>query len=127
MDAAPEEQLCVWVISNEHWLRALLRAELIEQGYDATGYPTTDEAVAELSRQPLQKPRVLILDLTGQEITRHQFSHLAAGGTRTVLLGGAVDLADPVLGDFRWAAVMKRPFTIREIVAVVAREARTIS
>jgi DNA-binding response OmpR family regulator len=94
----------------------MLRAELIERGYDATGYLTIDQALVELMRNPTEKPQAIILDLSGQAITHALLSALAREGIATVILGGAVELGDPLIREFTWAGVLRRPFTIGEVV-----------
>jgi hypothetical protein len=97
----------------------MLRAELIESGYDATGHLTIDEALVELIRKPTERPQALILDLGGQVITHALLSALARQGVATVILGGAVELGDPLISEFTWARVLRRPFTIGEVVALI--------
>ena len=38
----------IWIIEAEHWPRALIRAELIERGFDAVGYENVRDAEANL-------------------------------------------------------------------------------
>jgi hypothetical protein len=60
----------IWIVDCEHWPRAALRAELIERGYSATGYICLAESLAKLHAAPTQaKPRAIVLELRGQEIT----------------------------------------------------------
>jgi DNA-binding response OmpR family regulator len=116
MSEAGTRQPSIWIISFEPWPRAMLRAELIERGYDATGYLTVDQALVELMRNPTEKPQAIILDLGGQAITHALLSALAREGIATVILGGAVELGDPLIRKFTWAGVLRRPFTIGEVV-----------
>jgi DNA-binding response OmpR family regulator len=109
----------IWIISAEQWPRAMLRAELIEQGYDAVGYLTIDQTLIELSRSPGQKPQIIILDLNGQEITRARLCALLGEGIPVVILGGAVELASPLLGECSWAGILRRPFMIRQVVDLI--------
>jgi DNA-binding response OmpR family regulator len=97
----------------------MLRAELIEQGYDAVGYPRTDQALIELSRSPEQKPQIIVLDLNGQEITRARLCALLGEGIPVVILGGAVELASPLLAEYSWAGILRRPFMIRQVVELI--------
>jgi DNA-binding response OmpR family regulator len=97
----------------------MLRAELIERGYDATGYLTIDQALVELMHRPTEKPQAIILDLSGQAITHALLFALAREGVATVMLGGAVEFNDPLISEFTWAGLLRRPFTIGEVVALI--------
>ena len=112
-------QTAVWIISSEQWPRALLRAELNERGYEATGYLTIDQALVELLRRPEQKPQVIVLDLAGQAITRARLTALGRASIPTIVFGGAIELDNPLVGEFPWAGSLKRPFTIGEVVAKI--------
>ena len=46
----------LWVIDSEQWPRAMLRAELIERGYDPYGFITIGDALDSLSRASSSKP-----------------------------------------------------------------------
>lgn len=111
----------VLIVSPDQWPRALLRAELVEAGYDASG--TRSLAVAlgrrrhEANREPV---RLLILDQSALEQgwpalleclrSRHAGSPvlLLARGTGT-----------PPAGP--WDVVLRRPLTIRRVVDEVRR------
>jgi DNA-binding response OmpR family regulator len=121
MSEAQTQQPSIWIISLETWPRALLRAELIEQGYDARGYLTIEQALVELMRNPAGKPQVIILDLNAQTITHALLSALEREGVPTVILGGAVELNDPVTSKFAWAGVLRRPFTVGEVATLIKR------
>lgn len=109
----------VWIISSEQWPRALLRAELIERGLDAVGYLTIDQALMELLRRPAVKPQAIILDLNAQIVTRELLFALEREAVPTVILGGSVELSDPLIAQFRWAGVLKRPFTLGDVAAIL--------
>ena len=55
----------IWIIDAEQWPRALLRAELIERGYDAVGYVTVRDDPADaqpgeqLARGPVTRAELL--------------------------------------------------------------------
>jgi DNA-binding response OmpR family regulator len=109
----------IWIISSEQWPRAMLRAELIEHSIDAIGYLTMDQALIELSRWPSQKPQAIILDLSDQDITRERFRALVREDIPIVILGGSVELGNPIIREFTWAGTFRRPFMIREVVALI--------
>ena len=111
----------VWIISSQQWPRALLRAELIERGYDAIGFRALDEALIALARAIREPPDAVILDLADQQVTRSQLTGLSQARIPTILLGGALDLEDPQLSGFAWAGILRRPFMLREVTALVER------
>ncbi len=111
----------VWIVSSQQWPRALLRAELIEGDYDAIGFRSFEEALIALARATREPPKAVILDLTDQQVTRSQLSALSEARIPTILLGGAPDLQDPQLSEFSWAGILRRPYMIREVVALVER------
>jgi len=55
-------------VNADHWPRAYLRAELIERGYDATGFETLKDALIRLLIARSQRPALLVIDLHGQAI-----------------------------------------------------------
>jgi len=60
-DAAPGAP--IWVVDADHWPRAYLRAELIERGYDATGFATLRDAALRLTMSRSRRPALLIIDM----------------------------------------------------------------
>lgn len=112
----------IWIVDCEHWPRAALRAELIERGYDGRGHLLLSEALAILRLPPPRaKPRAIVLELRGQEITREALLELAQSSIPTILLGGTVELNESTIREFKWSAVLKRPVTLGEIAALVER------
>ena len=103
----------IWVIDAEHWPRALLRAELIERGFDAVGYETVYDAIESL---PLRRPDAIVVDLRGQAMP--QVEKLAKVGVPVVVIGGLAELND--LPSVAWASVLRRPVSIGEIVETVS-------
>lgn len=115
----PDDQPLVWIVDCDQWPRANLRAELIERGYDAVGYIAIDLVLPALRRTSSPKPRVLVLELRGQPVTSADLQKLASSSIPVVILGGSVELQQPGVGDWEWAAVLKRPITLGEIADVV--------
>ena len=105
--------MVVWVIDAEHWPRALLRAELVERGFDAAGYLTVRDAVDSL---PVRPPDAIVVNLRGQPLP--WVERLLGIGVPVVLVAGSPEIHD--LSDREWAAVLRRPVSIGEIVSVVA-------
>jgi len=107
----------VWVINADHWPRALLRGELIEHGFDAVGFETVGDASDALLMRP---PDIIVIDVHGQPIP--QAVNLLRIGVPVIVIAGATDVQE--LPDVDWAAVLRRPVSIGEIVDVVTDAAR---
>jgi len=111
----------ILLVMPEHWPRALLRAELIERGYDVVGTPDLPAALlsrpAEKDRGPVRvivvdqdvlvEPQSRLLDLL---VSRHP-------NARLVLLGRAQLETPP--GD--WDQILRRPALIGEIAFSIER------
>ena len=101
-------QPVIWIIDAEQWPRALLRAELIERGYDAVGYVTVRDAIDSL---PFRRPDAIVVELRGQPMPLVE--RLPKIGVPVVIVGGASELNDLPPGD--WSAVMQRPVSLGDI------------
>src|SRR5687768_7771105 len=77
----------VWIIDSDQWPRALLRAELIERGYDAAGYITVRDAIESL---PMRRPDAIVVDLRGQPMPLVE--RLTKTGAPVVVIGGATEM-----------------------------------
>jgi hypothetical protein len=113
----------VWIVGAEQWPRALLRAELLERGYEAIGFVALPHAVAALALGPpaCPRPRAVVVDLGGQTVTAAALGRLAASGAVLIAVGGAVELAAPAVAAFPWAATLRRPATLGDIAQAVGR------
>jgi DNA-binding response OmpR family regulator len=103
----------VWVIDAEQWPRALLRAELIERGFDAVARITVRDAVESL---PERLPDAIVVDLRGQPLPLVE--RLRGLGVPVVIVAGTPEINDLPGGE--WVAVMRRPVSIGEIADRVA-------
>jgi DNA-binding NtrC family response regulator len=110
----------VWVIDAEHWPRALLRAELIERGYDAVGFTAVDEAIFRLTRERRRRPRLVLVDLAGQALARDSVALLSAGGVPVIAVAGAQEAsgAEERLGV---TALIRRPVSLGQLADAVDR------
>jgi hypothetical protein len=111
----------IWIIDRQQWPRAYLRAELIERGFDAIGFIELSEVIATLNDPNYLKPRLIVLELCDLSFTRDKLDTLARTGIPIIALGGSVELNEEWVRNFKWAAVIQRPFTIGK-VADVAEE-----
>jgi len=97
----------IWIIDAEQWPRAMLRAELIERGFDAAGYITVRDAI---DAYPVRRPNAIVVDLRGQPLPLVE--RLAKIGVPVIVIGGALELSE--LPEGEWI-VMPRPVSIGEI------------
>lgn len=109
----------VWIISTQQWPRAFIRAELIERGFNARGFEEAGQAVAALGERI--RPLVIIVDLRQLSPTRIHLQNLAHKQIPMVALGGEMELEQPLVKEVHWTAVLKLPFTIRDVCAVVEK------
>jgi DNA-binding response OmpR family regulator len=109
--------MVVWIIDAEQWPRALLRAELIERGYDAAGFVTIDDALA---APPDRLPDAIVLDSRGQELTPDRLAKLFDLRVPIILIGGAADLRQDIVRHFPWTAILQRPVSLGEIADRIA-------
>jgi DNA-binding response OmpR family regulator len=107
----------IWIINSDHRARALLRGELMEHGFDAVGFETVSDASNALVTRP---PDVIVVDVHGQPIP--QTVNLLRIGVPVIVIVGATEIQD--LPDVDWAAVLRRPIAIGEIVDVVIDASR---
>jgi hypothetical protein len=122
----------VWTIGAEHWPRALLRAELIERGWDAVGFVSLPDLLAQLVLERARRsagapPSVVVIDLRGQSATERQLDALFAPGVPLVAVGGVTEWAETRLTARHWTARLRRPVTlgaIADTTELVARVGR---
>lgn len=110
----------IWIIDNEHWPRAYLRAELIERGYQAISFSDLSRALAELDCLA-PRPDAVILELRDQEITSEALGTLARAKVPVIGIGGTVELDNSAIADFPWADLLRRPVSIGAVVDAVER------
>ncbi len=72
-----------------------------------------------LQRNSTVRPCVVVLELRNQQIARSDLQKLANVGVPVIILGGAVELHQPGIDEFQWAAVLKRPFTLGDVAEAV--------
>lgn len=109
----------VWIIDSQQWPRAYLRAELIARGFDAVGFLDLSQALTGLTDPNYRRPQIIVLELHGLSLRQEDLGTLARVGIPTIALGGAVELNEEVVREFKWAAVIQRPFTIGRVADVV--------
>jgi len=113
------EKATVWIVDAEQWPRACLRAELIERGYDAIGFWDLRLAAKELRREDLARPAVIVLDPKAMLITVDERLALERAAIPLVLIGGAIESAEPFLRGLPRSKVVRRPVTVGEVADAV--------
>jgi len=120
LDRNPARKI-IWIIDNEQWPRAYLRAELLERGYTPISFERLFGALSELSRTITDKPQIIVLELRGQKITSHILELLAGANVPIIAIGGMLELNNPMIKDFKWADLLRRPVTIGMIADAVEK------
>ena len=110
------------IVSDDQWLRAGLRGELRERGYDAVGARDLGEAVHESRPQPGRGSVGLVLvdqaslgtELEAEAVDR---LHRATWRARLVLIAprSRKEAEGP------WTDVLRRPITVGDIADYIAR------
>lgn len=116
------EEVPIWIVNAEHWPRASLRAELIERGYDATGFVTLEDAVRRLRLTRSRRPALLVLDRHDQAADERTSELLLRAGVPVLAVA---DLAHPSGAPAApIVEVLHRPLTIGDIADAVDRRTR---
>jgi len=109
----------VLLVLPDHWPRALLRAELVERGYDAVGVPDLRTVFRWPSlAEGRGTVRLVVLDEMAVEGEERWILDqvLAEHGRPPVVLLARAREESPV---GPWARVVRRPFTLGDVVAIV--------
>jgi hypothetical protein len=120
MESSPERVLqpVVLILMGDQWPRALLRAELLEAGYDAVGARSFEEGLALVKAAPERGPvRLVVIDqdsVAGTEAARREHDELGAGVLQILLAKTGV--ASP---PGNWDRVVRRPVSIGDIVRTI--------
>jgi hypothetical protein len=120
---APAGAPVVWVVDADHWPRAYLRAELIERGYDAVGFPALRDALTALpvARARGRRPALVVVDLGALDVEPRLLDALGRAGAPVLGVAGAAAAEDELVRAFPWAALVRRPVTIGAIADAVER------
>jgi hypothetical protein len=113
----------VWIVDADHWPRAYLRAELIERGYDAVGFPALRDALVALpiARARRRGPALVVVDLAALEVEPRLLGALGQAGAPVLGVAGAAAAEDQLVRGFPWAALLRRPVTLGAIADAVER------
>ena len=109
----------VWIVDSQQWPRTYLRAELIERGFDAVGFTDLEQALTALYDPHSPTPRMIVLELRGLSLKREDLNTLTRAGIPMIALGGALELNHEFVKEVKWAALLRRPFTIGNVADLV--------
>jgi len=112
----------IMIVSDDQWLRAGLRGELRERGYDAVGARDFGEADRASRPEPGRGPVGLVLvdqaslgaELDADAVDR---LHRATGRARLVLIAPR----NRKQAEGPWTDVLRRPITVGDIANYIAR------
>jgi DNA-binding NtrC family response regulator len=111
-----DPQPVIWIIDSEHWPRALIRAELMERGYDAIGFENIKDAVTSLPLKP--RPQLVIVELRGQVLYGADLEPFVSLKIPMMTIH-STDSNPNTIASYRWAAVLRRPLSIGQICDAV--------
>ena len=111
----------VWIINDQQWPRANLRALLIDRGFDATGFTGLREALAALNEFYLPRPHVLVIELHDLLPTEEELARLAGLRIPVIALAGAVEINQKWVKKVPWAALIRRPMTLGQVVDTIEK------
>lgn len=103
----------------DHWPRAYLRAELIERGYDATGFETLKDAVIRLLVVRARRPALVVIDLHGQVIDDKLAGVLVRERVPVIAVADATSSDIAARGAV--VELLRRPLTIGAVADAVDR------
>jgi len=111
----------VWIVSAEHWPRALLRAELIERGFDAVGFENLSDAIGELVLPWSRPPALAVIDFHEQSVEEKLLERLRAAKIPIMAIVDSTRSIDEAIRRFGWTAWLRRPVSVGAIADTVAR------
>jgi len=117
---ASRKRPLIWIIDNNHWERANIRAALMERCCEVEGFVSIFHAVVMLYREIVEKPDAVVLEIKNLPYRRPELDELARVGAPIVLLTGVYNDRE-LAGKQKWAAVLRRPFTIGRVISTVER------
>jgi CheY-like chemotaxis protein len=105
----------IWLIAPDWEVRALVRAQLLEEGYDVTAMEGWEAVEARLQAEEVAPPALVIAELTGDEPPAI-LTLLRAFPARRLVLRGAGAPAAEALRAAGIDAVLSRPFSVGDVV-----------
>lgn len=120
-DRADTNKPVVWIIDRHQWPRALLRAELIERGFEVIGFEGLREALGAFRHRLYERPRLIVLELKDLPHDEKRLRALAGPGIPVILLAGAAEERSLAAQKISRRVLLKRPFTIGRVAEEVER------
>jgi AmiR/NasT family two-component response regulator len=117
----------VWIISNHHWPRAYIRAELIERGFDAIGFEETSSALAAFRSRQTAQPDLIVLDLQEQQTHQSEIEKLTSLNIPVIALMSSAEWNQEAFRKYAWTTVIRRPFTIGDACNLVEKRLRGLN
>jgi DNA-binding response OmpR family regulator len=115
----------VWIVDRQHWPRALLRGELLERGLEVDGFVSLGDALAALEPAEAAQPDLIVVELKGLGVEGdEELVWLARMGLPIMLLGGEVELNKVLVRNRKWAAILRRPFTLGQVAKAIFEQLR---
>jgi len=112
-------QSIIWIVDCEHWPRAVIRAELIERGYDAIGFETIQDAVASLPRKGA--PQLVVLEFRGQPWYGADLEPFVGLKIPMIALVSSLESNEQAIAAYPWALVLRRPVSVGQICDAVGK------
>ncbi len=111
----------ILLIAADWQLRALVRAQLLEEGFEVRAWPSLELALAHLIRDGA-RPRLILVEVQGSEREGQLLADLwrLAGEAPLIVCGGAlgrITLSQEGLPPI--AAALLRPFRVGDLVELV--------
>jgi DNA-binding response OmpR family regulator len=112
----------ILLIAADWQLRALVRAQLLEEGYAVRALPSLEIALVHLLRSDGQ-PRLTIVDTQGLQVEARQLAELRrlTGQTPLILCGGVSGGGALAQEGLSPTEVLLRPFRVGDLVAQVRK------
>jgi DNA-binding response OmpR family regulator len=117
----------VMLVSRDWQTRALLRAQLLEEGYSVRAYELLSDVFRALGRAPLW-PSLLIAELSGDE-SADELQQLSAVARRLPVwvLASHSDVNEAVLGGRGFEMILFRPIGLSDLVDRVKLRLKRLS
>ena len=104
----------IWLIARDWTLRALVRAQLLEEGHEVTAVEDW-EALADLIQDDVMAPALIIAELAGDE-PPHVVALLRSLPVRRLVIRGSGAPSVEALRSAGVDAVLSRPCTVGEVI-----------
>jgi DNA-binding response OmpR family regulator len=110
----------ILLIAADWRFRTLIRAQLLEEGFEVSAWPSLEYALAHLLRGG-EPPQLIILDVEGIEINARVVADVwqLASQAPLVVCAGAYSQAQLGQDGFPPAQVLLRPFRVEDVVQQV--------